>query len=202
MIHFERLKNILGLRNQTNRILKEKFAAITSLVFDSISDEKTRRYRLAFQSLVYPLMVSNGRLVDSSKEVYRKLLGDFFDLQVADSHIAELPDIELMPVNEAAAILHQASPEKSVRIAEFLITLAAHLDSYHNNAAHIRNASLALGMTEQQFTNFFRQVNDEEKRKQRLRNSGRGIIASLVVIVIFVLTAKYLQSLLLVVLGS
>ncbi len=194
MITFERLKNILGLRNQTNRILKEKFAAITTLVFDSISDEKTRRYRLAFQSLVYPLMVSDGKLIEKSKEVYRKLLGEFFELQVADSHIAELPDIRLMPANEAAELLRKASQEKSVRIAEFLITLAAHLDSYHANAAHIRNAALALGMTEEQFTSFFRQVNDEEKRKQRLRNSGRGIVAALVVIVIFVLTAKYLQS--------
>lgn len=195
MINLERLKSILETRYQPNRYLKERFAAITSLVFNTLSDENAQRYRLAFQSLVHPLMVKNGTLIENNKEVYRRLITDFFDLQIADSHIAELPEIQVLPPEEAAEILRKASAERALRTAEFLITLAITLDSRHSHAAYIRKAALALGMSNDQFCRFFRQVNDAEKRKQRLRNSSRGIIAALVVIVLFVLAAKYLQSL-------
>ena len=196
MTALERLKQFWGFRHNINisRNLRETFSTVTGMVFGSQHEENAGHYRLAFQSLVRPFMVKNGKIDESCKGVYRKLLAEYFDLQTADTHVAEIIDIEPVSTEEACSVLRDAAGNKSVRIAEFIITLAVSLNTAGRSPELLKQTSVSLGMGDEEYENFLRDTSDSEKRKQRLRNSSCSIIATLVILLIFVLTAKYLQS--------
>lgn len=196
MTTLERLKQFWGFRHNINisRNLREKFLTVTEMVFGGQHNGDAGQYRLAFQSLVRPFMIKDGRIDETAKGVYRKLLAEYFDHQTAGSHAAEIMDIEPMALSDACTVLRTAAGSKAVRIAEFIITLAVTLNTAGRSPELLKETSLTLGMREEEFENFLRDTGDSEKRKQHLRNSSCSIIATLVILLIFVLTAKYLQS--------
>ncbi|MBR7131684.1 MAG: AI-2E family transporter [Lentisphaeria bacterium] len=193
MISLERIKQFLDLRQSDfNLKLKEKFSAATQLLLGTMEDE-AGYFRLAFQSLVHPLLLNNNRLSEKSKMVYRHLLEDFFNIQVAEKHLAELPALLPLPEDEAVAVIRSAENNDPLRTAEFLIVLGAALP-YPADTAYISRVAEKLGMDKQAFADFTGEVMENKRKKQRLRNSSRSIIAVLIIILIFFLTAKYLQS--------
>ncbi len=194
MLHLERLKQFFGFRQNPSRNLKERFGAITELIFGSQTHEKAGRFRQAFQSLVHPLLVKNGRIDEAGKEIYRRLLEEYFNLRIAETHLAELTAIAPMNKDSAVRTVLETAPDKAIRTAEFLITLTVSLGGNTDNIRFVKDVSLALGMEPEDFSAFLRKMTEDEMRKQRMNNSRRGIIAALVIIVVFFLTAKYLQS--------
>ncbi|MBE6376233.1 MAG: AI-2E family transporter [Lentisphaerae bacterium] len=190
MLQINRLKHLFDSSQSISRTLREKFAAVTEI----FSGDQQRNSRLAFTSLVYPLLVHDGKVSTAGKAVYRRLLEEYFDLPTADVHLSELAGIDPVSVDEAARILKSSSAEKALQTAEFLIALTVSTGGNTQSVAFVREASLALGMDAETFSAQLRKMYEAEKRKQRLRNSGRGIFAALVIIAVFLLTAKYLQS--------
>ena len=190
MLQINRLKHLFDSSQSISRTLREKFAAVTEI----FSGDQQRNSRLAFTSLVYPLLVHDGKVSTAGKAVYRRLLEEYFDLPTADVHLSELAGIDPVSVDEAARILKSSSAEKALQTAEFLIALTVSTGGNTQSVAFVREASLALGMDAETFSVQLRKMYEAEKRKQRLRNSGRGIFAALVIIAVFLLTAKYLQS--------
>ena len=77
--------------------MREKFAIVTDLLLGSQSSDEVRSFRLAFQSLVYPLLLKNGRISADGKSVYRRLLEEQFDLKIAETHLMELAEMTPMP---------------------------------------------------------------------------------------------------------
>ena len=194
MLHLERLKQVLGFRQNPSRNLREKFAAITELVFGGQSHEKTGVFRMAFLSLVHPLLVKNGQVDENAKGIYRRLLEEYFNFQIAETHIAELTGISPLDKDTAVKNILETAPDKAVRTAEFLITLTVSLGGDTGDIRFVREVSLNLGMSAADFSAFLRKSTEDEMRKRRVNNSRRGIIAALIIIAIFFLTAKYLQS--------
>ena len=192
MTIWDKFKRYWGSDSGVNRALREKFATITTLVIGENDEEK--RFRSGFVALVFPLLSPNGKINENSKAVYRRLLEEYFNIQIAESHLAEFSDMELPDVETAARLIRDSFPDKALRTAEFLIALAVSVGGKAEDIAFTRTASLALGMDAETFASTLKSISEMEKRKQRLRNSGRGIIAALVVIAVFILTAKFMQS--------
>lgn len=194
MFHLERLKQFFGLRKSVSWNLKETFSAVTELFFDSAQEEQIKVYQRAFLSLAYPLLTRDGRLNNDCKTVFRSLLEEYFNQQTAENHLATLNNMEVLDADSAAAVLLRAEPEKAVKTAEFLIVLAVALGTRSEDIIFVRKISRQLGMSQEEFSAFLRKITEAERKKQRLRNSSRGVIATLIIIAIFFLTAKYLQS--------
>ena len=55
----ERIKQLIGIRGDQNRILKEKFSVFSDVIFGNHNSEAVKRFRLAFRSLVLPLLMEN-----------------------------------------------------------------------------------------------------------------------------------------------
>lgn len=194
MLHLERVKQFFGFRQNPSRNLRERFAAITELIFGNQEHGKVERFRQAFRSLVYPLLVKNGRIDENGKGVYRRLLEEYFNLQIAETHIAELTGLTPLDKDSAVKTVLETAPDKAIRTAEFLIALTAALGGSTDNIRFVRDVALQLGMAPADFSDLLRKMTEEEMRKQRVNNSRRGIIAALIIIIVFFLTAKYLQS--------
>ena len=115
MLQINRFKHLFDSSQSISRTLREKFAAVTELFS---GDQQSRNLRLAFTSLVYPLLMHKGKISDSGKTVYRRLLEEYFNLQTAEAHMAELAGIDPASMNEAAQIIRNISPEKALQTAE------------------------------------------------------------------------------------
>ncbi len=194
MFHIERFKNFFGFRNIANRNLKETFSAITELLLNNREEAGLKIHREAFLSLVYPLLVQDGNIPEDRKTVFRNLLEEHFDRQTVEDYLNTLSTMTPGNTGDAAAVILQISPEKAVKTAQFLIVLAVVLGNSPGEMLQIGKISRSLGMGQEEFSSFLRKITEDEKKKQRLRNSSRGIIATLVIIAVFMLTAKYLQS--------
>ena len=194
MFHIERFKNFFGFRNIASRNLKETFSAITELLLDNREEENTKIQREAFLSLVYPLLIQDGHISEERRTVFRNLLEEHFDRQTVEDHLNTLSTMPPGDTGDAAAFILHSSPEKAMQTAKFLIVLAVALGISPGEILQLGKITRSLGMDQEDFSSFFRKITEEEKKKQRLRNSSRGIIATLVIIAIFLLTAKYLQS--------
>lgn len=192
MTILDKLKRFWSTDNGANRSLKERFAAITELITSENDAEK--RFRSGFVALVCPLLSKNGVVNEHSKNIYRRLLEEYFNIQITESHLAEFSNMELPDVATAAQLICNSFPAKALRTAEFLIALAVATGGDKENIKFAHQAATALGMSTDNFETTLKNISDMEKRKQRLRNSSRGIIATLVIIAVFILTAKYMQS--------
>jgi len=188
----DRLKRIWEPDNSASRTLKEKFAAITNLVIGE--KDEAKRFRAGFVALVCPLLSKNGKINEHSKAVYRRLLEEYFNIQIAESHLAEFSTLELPDVETAAKLICDSFPDKALRTAEFLIALTVSIGGRADDISFARTAALALGMSAENFAATLKKLSETEKRRQRLRNSSRGIIAAMVIIAVFILTAKFMQS--------
>ena len=194
MFEFKRLKQFLGFRFDIKRNLQEQFSELAGLLFSDREENAGEIFQQAFLSLVYPLLTRDGKLNEDCKTVFRSLLEEYFNQQTAEKHIAQLTKIELLTPDSAIEIIKKEMPDKNLRIAEFLVVLAVALGCRNEDTAFARKTALGLGMNSDEFSAFLRQIIEAEHKKQRLLNSSRGILAALVIIAIFFLTAKYLQS--------
>ena len=192
MAILDKLKRFWSADNGANRSLKERFAAITELITGENDAEK--RFRAGFIALVCPLLSKNGVVNEHSQNIYRRLLEEYFNIQITESHLAEFSNMELPDVETAAQLICNSFPDKALRTAEFLIALTVSTGEDSENIKFAHQAATALGMSTDNFETTLKNISDMEKRKQRLRNSSRGIIATLVIIAVFILTAKYMQS--------
>jgi predicted PurR-regulated permease PerM len=191
---FERVKNFLGIPQKSPWNFREKFVGFYGLLSGLPGLDNAKQFRLAFQSLVYPLLIENNSFRRNAEDIYRHLLEEFFSLKIAENNLSELINITPLPYDEAAAVIKKYTPEKAVLTAEFITLLTVMLGGRAADIAYAGRAAESLGMKPENFSEFLRKMTENEKRRQRLRNSSRGLIAALVIILIFFLTAKFLQS--------
>lgn len=196
MKQFDRLKQYFGVNRISHYLLKEHFSTITGLfsLLGNHDQENAKLLRSAFNSLVYPLLVKNGTFNESSRIIFRQLLEEFFDSATAETHLHELTILDPLPPDEAVAVIKDKFPEKQQYTAEFLVILTAMLNVGAAEVSEIRRIAEKLGMSHESIMTLHRKIKNGEKRRQRLRNSSRGIMAALLIVLIFLLTAKYLQS--------
>ena len=193
-MQFDRIRQFFGTPIVISGTLRDKFSSVTELVFGNLKSTEAKKFRMAFQSLIHPMLLEDGQISEKNKTVYRQLLDESFDARTARAYFDELTGITPLSTAAAAEIINAAAPGKSLQTAEFLIMLAVALGGRPETVAAARDAAEKLGMPEHDFEALLQKSRNEELRKQQLKKSGRGIAAALVVILIFMLTAKYLQS--------
>ena len=178
----ERIKQLIGVRGDQNRILKEKFSVFSDVIFGNHNSETVKRFRLAFRSLVLPLLTENGSVSDDAKNTYRGLLEEFFNIRLTDNKLTELTETTPLNTRDAAKIIRESSPDQAEKTVEFLTALTISLGEKQQHIFYIREAAADLGMPGEKFSQLLQKMSDDEKRKIRLRKSGRGILAALIII--------------------
>ena len=193
MFSYSRMRNLFNSNRISTGIFRESFSLINGIFSANADAEKQLLQRRAFQSLVVPMLKVNGVFSASRKNIYRSLLEEHLERSNVEKHLAELET--LVPLDESSAVkaLIDDEPAKVRKNAELLLALAAALTENSSETAALHALVAKMGLTESEIIGLHSRFT-EEYRKKRLARSGRGVIAVLIIIAVFILTAKLLQS--------
>ncbi|MBQ4328633.1 MAG: AI-2E family transporter [Lentisphaeria bacterium] len=194
MFHIERFKNFFGFRQIANRNLKETFSAFTEFFYGRDEENGKKKLSNAFLSLALPLISTDGHINGERRTIFRTLLEEHLERTLVEDLMNALAVTTPAETESSAEFLRITNPEIASKTAKFLGILAVAVNARSGDIAYVRKTAAQLGVDNEEFSAFFRKITEEEQKKQRLRNSSRGIIAALVIIAVFMLTAKYLQS--------
>lgn len=95
---------------------------------------------------------------------------------------------------EAVEIFCLLGPSDRQGLIRVVLELAISADRQGEVHELLRELAIALGMTEDSFSDLEKQLTEAGARRRKLLRSGAGIIAALIIILIFILTATLLRS--------
>ena len=192
--------NFSGIRQgwRITRDLKNSFlAAWESLPFhfgDGMSPDEERIHLGSVTVVRMVLSDDEGRLVPDKLDTFRRLLESECDTSEVEQRIVELK--RLVPLESAAAAeaLAPMRPEDRERLLHFILSLAAATRTSAQLLESLRGIFAAAGVDEAAFDTMYGEARKAEERRQRIIGSGAGILAALVVILVFIITATLLKS--------
>ena len=188
-----KLKSFFITNRIASIIFRDNFSILTG-IFSGKDDAEQAEFRRAFQSLVLPMLQSDGRFSEVKKNVYRRLLEEQFDRADAEHHLNELGSLSPLPETEAVDILKKSPPERAKKSAEFLLALAVALNETPEKINSVKRIAAAVNISKKEFALLYKELRAEDLRRKRLISSGHGVLAVLIIIAVFVLAAKFLQS--------
>ncbi|MBQ7393666.1 MAG: AI-2E family transporter [Lentisphaeria bacterium] len=95
---------------------------------------------------------------------------------------------------EAVETFRLLGPSDRQGLIRVVLELAISADRQGEVHELLRELAIALGMTEDSFSDLEKQLTEAGARRRKLLRSGAGIIAALIIILIFILTATLLRS--------
>ncbi len=193
MFIHSRMRNIFSSSRDSIGIIKDSFTLLKGMLSYGSNPEKHLQRR-AFQSLVYPMLQEDGNFSEHKKSVYRRLLEDQLERDEAEKHLAELDTLLPLPEAEALTILNAAGKNIGNQSIRFLLALAIALEESSERIEKICVLAEETGTPVENLKEHIQHLKEEHDRRKRLVRSSRGIIAALIIIVVFILTAKLLQS--------
>ena len=194
------LFNFSGIRQgmRITRDLKNSFlAAWEALPFhfgDGISPDE-ERIRLGSVSVVRMILSdADGVLKTDKLDTFRRLLESECDSSEVEQRIAELRRLSPLEPSAAAEALALMRPHDRERLLQFILTLAAASRTPDAVLESLRGIFASAGVAGDIFDTMRDETRKNEERRQRIIGSGAGILAALVVIVVFIITATLLRS--------
>ncbi len=191
----EKLKQFLFGRINVGRTLRESFEFVAGFVGHDISGSSdARRIRFAVNALVRHLLEKEGRVPPERREVCRRLWEDHFDHAYAENRLQELIGDETVSVDEAVIVLNKLSDIKRQQIVEFLLALAVALGNLTDEIDFVFEIAEKLYVDKAGLENRHSQLSEEARKRKLIVSSGWGVVVAIGVILLFVITAKLLQS--------
>lgn len=190
-----KFKQFLFSRINIGRTLRESFDFVASVVgYGTSENEDGNRISVAINSLVRPMLFKDGRISAVRRDICRKLYEERFDHAYAEARLQELAVLDPLPFESALEILAELSLEQRMNIAEFLLALAVALGDEAADAASVFQVVKKLELPEEDFRKKYLQLKEEYRKHKLLVGSGWGVLVALGVILLFIVTAKLLQS--------
>ena len=190
-----KLKQFLFGRINVGRTLRESFEFVAGFVGHDISGSSdARRIRFAVNALVRHLLEKEGRIPPERREICRRLWEDHFDHAYAETRLQELIGDETVSIEEAVTVLNKLSDIQRQQIVEFLLALAVALGNLPDEVGFVFEIAEKLGVLKAGLDDRHAQLSEEARKRKLLVSSGWGVVVAIGVILLFVITAKLLQS--------
>ena len=172
--------------------LKRSYEMLAGVFADDDSEKERRRTVL---SLARTMLDENGRISDSRLEIVRGVVEELRGMEEAGKLIRFLDEVPETTPEKAAAVLGRMSRPDLCHLLRFLILLVLAADVMTDaNRAFLTAFAGCAGMPQEEFASLLDAVESERKARDRLIRSGAGIVVSLIVIAVFILTATLLRS--------
>lgn len=188
----------ISFGRRVTRDLKNSFvAAWEALPFhfgDGMSPEEERIHLGSATVIRMVLSDGAGILVPDKLDTYRRLLESECDTSEVEQRISDLKRLVPLESREASEALALMRPEDRERLLHFILTLAAATRASEPLLKSLRGIFAASGVAETVFEAMYAEAGKAEERRQRIIGSGAGILAALVVILVFIVTATLLRS--------
>lgn len=190
-----KLKQFLFGKINVGRTLRESFEFVAGFVgYDISGDSDARRTRFAVNSLVRRLLEKDGRIAPERRDICRRLWEEHFDHAYAETRLQELMESASVPVDEAVAVLNRLPDIQRQKVADFLLALAVALGNLADEVKFVFDIAGALGVDRSALETRHAQLEEETRKRKLLVSSGWGVVVAIGVILLFVITAKLLQS--------
>ena len=172
--------------------LKRSYEMLAGVFSDADREEESRK---AVLSLVRTMLDEEGRISDSRLDIVRGAVEELRGMEEARKLIRTLGEVPETTPERAAADLGEISRSDLRNLLRFLILLVLSANAMTDaNRAFLTAFAGRAGMPQDEFSALLDTVESERKAHDRLVRSGAGIIASLIVIAVFILTATLLRS--------
>lgn len=172
--------------------LKHSYEMLAGVFADDDPEKERRR---AVLSLVRTMLDENGRISDPRLEIVRGVVEELRGMEEAGKLIRALGEVSETTPEKAAAVLGKMSRPDLCNLLKFLILLVLAADVMTDaNRVFLTAFAEGAGMPREEFASLLDAVESERKAHDRLIRSGAGIIVSLIVIAVFILTATLLRS--------
>ena len=178
-----------ALRRESGTVLRGSFASVSAF-FGSGRDDLRRGIYL----LVKLLFVRENELPPRQAEAFKDLLEEVAPDANPEKALRELEETPAAGYESVLASLRELPPEKRDRCIAFQLALAARLKADGETLELLKKISADSGMEEQKFAAAQEEIRRIQERRERVFRSGTGIIAALIVLAVFILTATLLRS--------
>ncbi len=185
-----------------NRILPEKIEDALSKAkkaFSELADsvqfpnnDNTEEHILA--ALIKTLLAPEREINSTDVENFRMVWGKSFSSKDVDRIVAELYDSSNITVEEAAGALKNFSSLNQELLFSNFAELLSSSDDQGNAELFLFALAEATDFATDKLKNIILQAKQKSAKHKKLLSSGAGILATLVILLIFVLTATWLKS--------
>ena len=183
-------KGLKGLRRGGESALRGSFSTVTSLFRNG--------GKSAVKTAFFRLLVYIFRQGDTFPAGMEKLFCQVLDDSAPDvnaeqvwSQLENTPDCTEAEVLEAFETL---PAERKVQFIRFTSALVHRNGGFPECGEKLEALALKTGMTREEFQDIVSAILNAQARRERMLRSGAGIIAALIVILVFILTATLLRS--------
>ena len=190
-----KFKQFLFSRINIGRTLRESFDFVAGIAgYGHAEDERKCRITAAINSLVRNMLFKDGRITAARRDICRKLYEERFDHAYAEARLQELVIMEPLPFDVAVKSLLDLTVDQRTSIVEFLLALAVALGDDPLDAEMVLDAARKLDLPPEIFAEKYQSLQEEHRKHKVLVGSGWGVLVAVGVILLFVITAKLLQS--------
>ena len=179
-------------RKRMQESLKYTAALTGQFLGHSREAESIRRAVFAFIRLV---LESDGKPLDEDDmELFRQNLAPKYSTTEVERMVGELRHAATISPEEAFTVLEQLPQNEKLRLLRFLLTLAVAAQTLTGCEDLLAKWANQSGLAPEEFQNLRDEVVAERERRNRIIRSGAGILAAVIVITVFILTATLLRS--------
>ena len=191
----EKFRQFFFHRIDIGRTLRESFDFVSGLVgFDNSGDAEKSRIRFAMNSLVHHILLLDGRISRERCDICRRIWEERLSHADAADRLQELISLQPAEQNEAVAILESIAPNQKESIMEFLMALEVALGDDADKKEMIFDVGRKLGVEKEFMETGYHRLQEEARKRKLLLSSGWGVVVAIGVILLFIITAKLLQS--------
>ena len=195
MFSFSGLSSSFKKHRRVTAVLKESFFHAWEAIRLENGDRVAEKCRLAGLSIVRRLLDDGSGSIDPRKlELYKRLLECECLVSDIGSELADLREAEEISVEEAARRLVSLSAAGRVRLLRFMLALATAAECPAADFVMLGQFAEALEVSAPEFQKLWKEVKEEVHRHRRIISSGAGIVAAVIVVLVFILTATLLRS--------
>ena len=190
-----KFRQFLFSRINVGRTLRDSFDFVAGFIgYENSGNSSRLRIRHAVNSLVHAILFKDGRITGARRDICRRLYEERFGHSFAEERFRELINTEPLPRDEAIKRLQEIPGEQRDQIIEFLLALSVALGDAAEDSEMIFSVAELAGTEKALVESKYEQFKEEYRKHKLLVGSGWGVIAAIGVLLLFVITAKLLQS--------
>ncbi len=162
--------------------------------FTSGNAAERQRRREILVALLKRLLAPNGVPSASAQAEVRRILERLYPPGEVEKLLGYFQTAGPVSAEEAAAVFAGLDEERRANLLQTLLRLAVDSDTVEGNRDWLDDLALRLGVSPEEVELLLEKFTEERKKRRHIFRSGAGVLAVLVIIGVFILTATLLKS--------
>jgi len=194
MLDIGKIRKSSQLKGAIGKSLRHIISMGADAFGDSAEEQKHQEVRLTVLALIKTILENNGSLDTADVNLVRELLAEQYSPGMVEELVKKMYTLPHITADEASLILKDLPQADRERLIKSLLILASNCNYCCNRNPLISDLAQKIGVSENFYQDTQKEVEADKLRRQQMLRSGAGILAALIVIAVFILTATLLKS--------